>query len=828
MDIIYSGSFCFGMGLYMVLQTEFLADVSLLPVAFLLLAALFLGITIKKEKYFLLHNLFLLCFFLLLGVTSGLRTEPCAAERLQQYFNREVILQGHIETLNFKEQNGYVSCIFQCTQMQCGGESKYFDGRIRLGFPKEEILGSKQNPVQKEKLFTQALAVQGTLKQLRDFRNPGSFQGELYNRIHNIGGRLYKARLIAAKQPAESLPDARNIFAKYGLCLDWSYWQQKLSLTNWRLRQILQQKLGDEHGALLSSMLLGGSNALAEETREIFTANGLSHLLSVSGTHLLLLAGFLSVVFGKIAPTKRKPLVTLCLCLYALLCGLKPPVLRALMMSTVFLYGGSGGRRGSMLCLTALMLLTVKPLWLLDISFQLSFGAAAGLIWLFPACQRLCPQWLPQPLTECIAVTLAAQLATLPLLAVNFHQVSLISLISNLVLTPILEVIALAAILGLAFCVCGKLFAGLALFTTVSDFLSDMCFGSSQFLLAQVLVQGKFLGSLPYSSIVIGSVPLFCVLLYYLGLGIGADVACLQFLRNWERKAFLCFIVAIIFATQIWAQLSAQPLTAYFLDVGQGDCVVLVTPKRQVMVYDTGGLAGLDTGKRLAAPFLRSLGKNKIDLLFLSHYDYDHVGGAVGLLQQVEVQELVLPQETPDENNLPLAKNIMQTAQSRGTKIIVAEQGKVLQPDETTSLNLLVPAGFEQNNPQALSGNDASTILLLQNIYGSILLTGDLGSDKEALLDVGKITVFKAAHHGSKNSNSAELLQAIQPQIAVISCGADNRYGHPHAEALARLHNVGSKVVRTDVHGCVKIELGEKLRCFAYAQNGWQELQVDN
>lgn len=825
MDIIYSGSFCFGMGLYMVLQTEFLADVSLLPVAFLLLAALFLGITIKKEKYFLLHNLFLLCFFLLLGVTSGLRTEPCAAERLQPYFEKEIIFQGRLEPLNFKEQNGSISCILQCSQLQVGSKVKSFDGRIRLSLKKEELFGSRQNAAQE--IFSRELAVQGTLKRLRDFRNPGSFQGELYNRLHNLGGRLYKARIITlTKQPAQFAQE--NIFAQGSVWLDWEQWQQSLTIANWRLRQILQQKLGDEHGALLSSMLLGGSNALAEETREIFTANGLSHLLSVSGTHLLLLAGFLMAVVSKIAPTKRKLLVTLCLCLYALLCGLKPPVLRALMMSTVFLYGGSGGRRGSMLCLTALMLLTVKPLWLLDISFQLSFGAAAGLIWLFPACQRLCPQWLPQPLTECIAVTLAAQLATLPLLAVNFHQVSLISLISNLVLTPILEVIALAAILGLAFCVCGKLFAGLALFTTVSDFLSDMCFGSSQFLLAQVLVQGKFLGSLPYSSIVIGSVPLFCVLLYYLGLGIGADVACLQFLRNWERKAFLCFIVAIIFATQIWAQLSAQPLTAYFLDVGQGDCVVLVTPKRQVMVYDTGGLAGLDTGKRLAAPFLRSLGKNKIDLLFLSHYDYDHVGGAVGLLQQVEVQELVLPQETPDENNLPLAKNIMQTAQSRGTKIIVAEQGKVWQPDETTSLNLLVPAGFEQNNPQALSGNDASTILLLQNIYGSILLTGDLGSDKEALLDVGKITVFKAAHHGSKNSNSAELLQAIQPQIAVISCGADNRYGHPHAEALARLHNVGSKVVRTDVHGCVKIELGEKLRCFAYAQNGWQELQVDN
>lgn len=826
MNIIYIGSLCFACGLYMVLQTKFMTSLSPALAITLLLAVLLLGIVFKREKYFLLHNFFWLCFFLLLGVVSGLRVEPSAAQRLQPYFNKEIVFIGRLEPLNFKEQNGYVSCVLQCSQLQYGKDAQYFDGRLRLNLKREEIFASQKNTAQEE-IFSHELVVQGTLKQIRDFRNPGSFQGELYNRLHNIGGRLHKARILTvAKQPAQF--EHENVFSQCSAWLDWEQWQQSLAITNWRLRQALQQKLGDEHGALLSSMLFGGSSALSEETREIFTANGLSHLLSVSGTHLLLLAGFLQAVSGKIAPAKRKLLVTLCLSLYALLCGLKPPVLRALVMSTVFLYGGRGGRRGSMLCLTALVLLTIKPLWLLDISFQLSFGAAAGLIWLLPACLKLFPQWLPQPLAECIAVTLATQLAALPLLVENFHQFSLVAFISNLLLTPTLEVAVLAAVLGLIFFGCGKIFAGFAIVTAVNNFLSDLCFGSSQFLLEQVLVQGKFLGALPYSQIVIGSVPLFCVLLYYLGLGIWADVACLQFLRNWERRAFLLCIAAIVFTLQIWAQFSLQPLTAYFLDVGQGDCVVLVTPKGQVIVYDTGGLQGLDTGKYIIAPFLRSLDKNKIDKLFLSHYDYDHVGGVVGLLQQVEVQELVLPQETLNENNLSLAAKIVQIAQDRGVTITLAEQGKAWQLDEATSLNILVPVSFEQNNNQTLNGNDASTILLLRHTYGSVLLTGDLGSAKEALLDVGKITVFKAAHHGSKNSNSTELLRELQPQITVISCGADNRYGHPHAEVLSRLQNVGSKILRTDLHGCIKIVFEEKLRCFTYRQNCFRELQVDN
>lgn len=820
MNIIYGGCFCFGIGLYIVLQTNLLTAVSLTVAVILLFLALFLGIVLREKKYFWLRNLFLLCFFLLLGIVNGLRAEPSAAERLQPYFGREVIFTGALEPLNFKERNEYISCVLQCRQLQCGSVVKEFDGRVRVSLNKKEISGRQQ-------LFYHPIVVRGMFTQLQDFRNPGSFQGEIYNRVHNLGGRLQKARVVAVNKPAEENVFGReNKFslAKLYSWLDWDCCQTRLAVTNWRLRQLLQQKLGDRHGALLSSMLLGGSSALQEETRDIFTANGLSHLLSVSGTHLLLLAGFLLTVLRPIAPTKCKLLATLCLCFYALLCGLKPPVLRALVMSTVLLYGGQGGRRGSMLGLTALVLLTFKPLWLLDLSFQLSFGAAAGLIWLLPACQRLCPQWLPQPLTECLGVTLAAQLATLPLLIENFHQLSLISLVSNLLLTPVLEIIALVAILGLLCVGCGTFLSWCGIFAACSKFLGDIFFNISNFLLAQILVQGNFFGRLPYSQIVVGELPVVCVFLYYVTLGIWADVDCLQFFSNRERRALLFCLTAIILALQLWPQFVRQPLTAYFLDVGQGDCVVLVTPEKQIVVYDTGGLLGLDTGKSIVAPFLRSLGTDKVDKLILSHYDYDHVGGAVGLLQQTRVQELVLPQEIIDENNFQLAANIVQAAENIGTKIIFAEQVKCCQLDDASTMNLLVPTCGEK----FVTGNDASTIALVQNIYGSILLTGDLSSEKEELLDVGQVTVFKAGHHGSKNSNSTKFLQQIRPQLTVISCGLTNRYGHPHAETLERLANSGSTILRTDLQGCVKIELGEKLHCYEYRQNNFCELQVAN
>ena len=248
-------------------------------------------------------------------------------------------------------------------------------------------------------------------------------------------------------------------------------------------------------------------------------------------------------------------------------------------------------------------------------------------------------------------------------------------------------------------------------------------------------------------------------------------------------------------------------------------------------MYDTGGLPNYDTGKQVVAPFLRSLGQSSIDALILSHYDFDHVGGAIGLMEQIQVRELVLPKEKLDASSLPLYEAITKTAARRGTHISVAQQGRTWQMGEGAVLSLVVPADLanktgpknllqpavEVDAEQSLSGNEASTILTLHSPHGSLLLTGDLGSEGEQGLELGHFTVFKAGHHGSKYSNSEELLQHIQPQLSIISCGFNNRYGHPHQETIERLQAVGSKIYRTDVQGCIKLSFDESgIKCYSY------------
>lgn len=812
MQILYPGFAVFAVAMYLVLQNKLVPRLDVAVLAVAMLASLLIAIFSKKAWC---RNIFCIGFFVLLGLVNGLRVGASAAEQLQPYYGKEVLLSGSIEVLSGKEGEQYFSYILQCEKLQQGQQTINYLGRVRLTLP-QKAKGS--------------IIVAGRLEPLLSLRNPGCFDGELNNRINNIGGRLTKARLLTSSDKQEN-----TLFQQL---------QERLSEWNVALREALNARLGKHFGTLLGNMLLGGSSSLDDETRDVFVANGLAHLLSVSGTHLVLLAGLCTSLLRAVPSLWRKPLLTIALGIYALLCGLRPPVLRALLMSVVLLWGRQAevkepekksnkqsqhyhnprAERGYLLCLVALVLLLVKPLWLLDLGFQLSFGAAAGLIWLVPACTRLLLAFMPAFLAEPLAVTMAAQLATLPTCLASFHQLSLISCVSNLVLVPVLELAVLLAALGI-------LVAQLPLSLLAS--FGSVLLKSASFLLTQLLEQAHFLASLPFSQLVIGSLPLWCAVLYYALILLWADVSTLQFWSNRERRWLMTAVAVVLAGAFLWQRYAPQPLQANFLDVGQGDCVVLRAnswTEQKVIVYDTGGLPHYDTGKQVVAPFLRSLGQSSIDALILSHYDFDHVGGAIGLMEQIQVRELVLPKEKLDASSLPLYEAITKTAARRGTHISVAQQGRTWQMGEGAVLSLVVPADLAnkavptnmlqqtaEEAEQSLAGNEASTILTLHSPHGSLLLTGDLGSEGEQGLELGHFTVFKAGHHGSKYSNSEELLRHIQPQLSIISCGFNNRYGHPHQETIERLQAVGSQIFRTDLQGCIQLCFDESgIKCYSY------------
>ena len=759
MHYLYSGTLCFLAGLYTALcftQLSTYYSYALLAALLLFLLALRLG----NSKAGL--GVTLACF-LLLGAGSGWRVGVSSAEQLAPYLGRQAVVVAAVDTASVYQNEKSSSGIVRVQSLEAGGTKLSYNGSLRVTL----VDGSLP--------LTGEVRLRGTLVKLTSFRNPGGFDSDTYNRVQALGARLDKAQLVAVNNSVS--------------------WQQRLALWNLRLGERMQEVAGAELGKVLSSMVLGGSSRLDEEMRDVFAANGIAHLLSVSGTHLVFLTGLLLAVLRPLTLLWRKTLLLVILAFYAALCGLRPPVLRALLMSAVLVWSGSGAKRGRLLCLSAMTMLCCRPLWLLDIGFQLSFAAAAGLLTLLPACSKIFTQRLSAIVREALAVTLAAQLATLPLEIAYFHQFSLVAFISNPLLVPVLELAAQAALLG---CLLpyGELFLQAA-----------------AFLLAQALQQAQWLAALPFSTLVIGEQPAPCIILYYAALAVWADFSWLQFFSYRERRLIIGTCLSLLAAVFIYGRFGSIPLTAYFLDVGQGDCTVIVTPERKIVVADTGGLRNYAVGSRVVASFLRSLGYNRIDILLLSHYDFDHVGGAKDLLRQLQAEQVLLPNERLTEETAKIQQAIVQQAQ--GSRLHIVRSGESFRLDEVTQLRIVdAPA-------EAVSGNEASTLAAVQSAQGSLLLTGDMGEQREENLQLTQAyTVLKAAHHGSRYSTGSDFLRQVQPRLTVLSCGEGNRYGHPHAEVLTRLREAGSSIARTDKDGCVKVVFDEKgIKWYSYVYN---------
>ena len=699
---------------------------------------------------------------------------PSPAASLQEYWGKQAVVQGRIDPLSVKVNNEGISTVLQCEKMSIEGETLPYDKKLRVFVHKETEAERLQGTLQ----------VVGVLQPLTCFTNPGSFDGEQWQKVNGIGGRLSKARVECLDK-------------KLGL-------REKLTWYNYGLRQRLSRSLPQQEASLLGGMLLGGSGELAEEDRELFSRLGLAHLLSVSGTHIVLWTGLLKLFLGFVRSRWRNYLIMACLGIYAILCGCRPPVVRALGMSALILWGQGTGDRRKSLCLLAMLLLAFNPLWLGDIGFQLSFGAAVGLVCLLQKCQQLWQNLLPEQCSfvgEALAVTMAAQLPVVPLEIAYFHQLSLISILSNLLLVPVLELATIMTVPGL-----------LLQSITGNTFIVE----TAAWLVRQVLREAEILNLVPGAVIVVGNIPVWTGIIYATILILWADFGTVAFLRNRERNWGLaggCLLLLAIYGYMHWLP---GNLRIYFLDVGQGDATVIVTPKHEILVVDTGGLKGYDTGARIVAPFIRSLGQSRIDYLLLSHSDYDHIGGARGLVRNIAVKNIVLPYQSYSREEAAMVNGIIdQTAQTKVKEAKDLERIKIAGG----ALERL------QTFDQAQKGNAASTVwILVDNFSNKALFVGDLPTEGEEQLlknynnDLKKNStsilencdILKVGHHGSQGSSSTKFLNVVRPRLAVISCGLNNRYGHPHQETLRRLRESGSEIVRTDKEGCVKVEFNRK------------------
>lgn len=700
------------------------------------------------------------CCLLLIFFLGGLRASvtTTAQQRLESLVDQNVTLTGWIVPGSVRTPRPG-SCAFLLEEER---------GKVRVYVRKAVNFQPRQGKVQ----------VQGIFRAPDGFYNPGQLDPEIRAAIAGEGGSLQtEGRLCRVLDASPRWPD--RLFA--------------LGET---LRRQLRRGLSPEDSALLEGMLLGGSNGIAPERLRLFTRCGLSHLLSVSGSHVALLLG----LFAGGAALLRLPrkagalLVAILLLAYGMLCGLRASVCRALLLGLGALWGRANRKRASstaFLGLGLLLLLTWRPWWIWDPGFQLSFAAAGGLLLLRRPLEKKLAAFLPLSLARGLSVPLAAQALGLPFLVHHFHMLSLFSLLANVLLVPLLSFCltcsALGAVLGaLGFTIPGRL-----------------CLLGAGQLLGLSLWGGERLCRLPGTHWVTGQVPFWIWPLYGLLLLAVLELGWFRPGRFHLRRAGILVSGLALCTVLGLYHFRPRPFTAYFLDVGQGDCAVVVTPEKQVLVFDTGGLTGrFDTGERILVPFLRYLGISRVDAVFLSHGHHDHAGGLAGLLRWLPVEALYLPGETPPGEDVERALRLL-SAGKTGCRVHLLEKGQTIRRKDCLIQVIEAP----RVEGEGKTGNETSAIVRLSCNRHSLLFTGDAPAEVEeaAARQPIQSDVLKLSHHGSRTSSMDVFLAAVQPRLAVGSMGRRNRFGHPHTETLEKLELHRIPLVRTDLGGAVKI-----------------------
>jgi competence protein ComEC len=583
-----------------------------------------------------------------------------------------------------------------------------------------------------------------------------------------------------------------------------------------RIGQAIVNSTDGDSRALLLSLVIGEEGYLTPALREIFMASGTTHILSISGSHLGLIA---LVAFGLFRALIRRlpaplllrlsvyltpsqvaaPLTLFPVLFYALLAGAEVATVRSLIMIVVYLAAVVLGRESTplnSLALAALITMVWDPAAPLDLSFQLSYLSVLAIC----AVSALWPKregeersrWgrIVDRLNFAALTTIAVTLATVPLTLYYFHRISWSGLLANWVVVPVAGFVIVP--LGLTTSLIALLTGAAAL---------PLAFVQSGIIDLWVKVVSGF-AHLPGSEVHLPSPPVLLMIVLYL-----APLAGLM-IRGRLRWFFFSFTWTPLLAWALFSSPSvSKPLQITFIDVGQGDAALVRFPGGERMLIDGGGSNGLDTGEAVLAPFFWQSRISGIDYVVATHPQLDHIGGLATILRRFPVGEVwtngvrrEIPFADEFEKELALRKIPVRVVR-RNQKVAIGSCGvTILNPSEA------LPGGAEG---KAL--NNGSTVLRVDcpGLF-SALFTADVEAAAEGEIVRSGLAlesdVLKVPHHGARGSVHPEFLAAVNPKVAVISVGSHNRYGHPTREALSAYARMGTAIYQTDLGGAIRVE----------------------
>ena len=767
--------------------------------SFLLAAGILSGVCsveyVRKQRpdCLLLRNAVFMCMFLLGMKMAGIQAAQVAAYQSAVGEKQPVVCQGRIYRKESKNDQTVIylkSCIFQIeskksTTYSCNHILVYFD--------------ADSYPIGK------TIVVKGVLMPLAEARNEGNFDEKSYDASRKIDFKVTGAQVL-------------GVYGK----TDW--FAEKLSVLAERLRSVYDREMSPKNAGVLTGMVLGDKSSMDTEIKSMYQKSGLSHVLCVSGLHLSVIGmtlyrflkkrGFSYQMAGGICGG-----IVFC---FAFMSGFEVSAKRAFFMFVLLLLANGIGRSyDSMtaLAVSGMVFLMENPFLIFHTGFLFSFGAVAGVVVVGNA---LVDGWVPKSgLVKKILTSTGIQLVTLPLVCSFYFEIPIYAVLINLILLPFMGAV-----------LCGGLIGGvLGIFAPplahVILWLPD------SLLWCYEKVCNLFL-AFPYAQWITGSPGKIRLIIYYSLLAFGLFCISRQSERMdnakedtdktdstgsiWKKRLCLFFGIAALILLLLIPHRKQMEID--ILDVGQGDGIYLCTKDGVSMFVDGGSSSVSGVGTYRILPFLKAKGIRKIDYWFISHTDMDHVNGLEEILRTgYPVGTIVFSAQVYRDAAYDALK---QEIGERQIAIRFMKAGDSLKT-ETDRLTCIFPT---EDYP-VLDANAGSMVLLYETDGFRGLFTGDISATEENFLvnqkKLPELSFYKAAHHGSNYSNSEEFLRELSPEICVVSCGKNNRYGHPGKDAVARMEEHTSAIYYTMQGG--RIRIWKKRDGFA-VQNYGKPLEV--
>ena len=657
-------------------------------------------------------------------------------------------------------------------------------------------------------LYGRKISCTGSFEAFDGELNPGQFDANAYYKNEGYTGILDAKDIRLVKEEESFSPDIY------------------LHRLNLAISDKYKKILGDKNAGSLSAMVLGDKRGLDEEIKELYQENSISHLLSISGLHISLLGGAVFLFLRRLKVSFSFPLITssIILIIYGAFTGFSVSTSRAIVMMSVLFISfviGKSYDLPSGLALAALILIVMNHRVIYQSGFLLSFFAVIGIFYIMPELLYIFKVDIYHKkgiikglhlLLASIISSISILLATLPIILNNFYEVSLTGIILNIIVIPLMSLVVITGLLG-------------GFVALVSETMGSFLLGITHYILNLYTLFCRLGDRLTFLRLIIGKPDKWQIVLYYLILVIVFYLLALKrrenklrSLKNNLSKEYntskrIVVTGLMTFTSFLIIAYKPREFSINMLDIGQGDCFVVNDGNNDIYISDCGSTTVQNVGKTRLLPFLKSKGWGKVDTIFISHMDKDHVNGVNDLLKCAEItigRIIISASYKSDKLNCAELEELKELAKMRDIKLFYMKKGDEIVGKDI-SFRCIYPTGEEDIEDQ----NEASIVMRMDYKELSMLFTGDIaGSTEEKIIegsdkDTLDCDILKVCHHGSKNSSTDDFLKKVSPKLYLISCGLMNRYGHPHRDALSRMTEEGGRILRTDHMGGTQIKLAD-------------------